>query len=404
MFKKTSVQYKDWGLNTAPFRYSFTFTKGEVGVELEMEGDNLPTGISAGKKMPTRWNTVNDGSLRASDGINPGGREYVLASPVERDEYEIMIRHIFRVLEETGAEVILSNRTSTHIHIDISKLLINQIVSFIVLWNIFEEAIVNSCGDSRIGNLFCLRTKDCSQAIEAFQRGIQKGLSFNIGENHKYLACNYYAMPHYGSLEFRCWPGADNPDQVISWIKFLLSLKDYAITHHANPELIGMAISENSPSQIFERICQDSDNMLFYNSVMSVPENEANFDKMGKEGYRRVQSLSYVLPWRDLEDEINKVFIPNPFLKPAVKKTHVGLRVDAIPNPPPPQRVSLAAHQEAMDRALSIARNSVRFPQPTAEQTLATARQAVNRARGATPTDMDWLRNINIPEAIIDDF
>lgn len=313
MFKNTKKEFKDWSLNKPPFRGNFQYDGGEVGIELEMEGDNLPTGISTGKKLPVRWDTVNDGSLRASDGINPGGREYVLSAPVERDQVETVVKHIFRVLDEHGSEVILSNRTSTHIHINISNLLVNQIVSYIILWNIFEEAVVNSCGDTRIGNLFCLRTKDCSRAVEALQRGIQQDLIFDIGENHKYLACNYYAMSRYGSLEFRCWPGADNPDEVVSWVKFLLALKDYALTNHENPELIGMAISENSPSQIFERICQDSNNMTFFNKVMETEENVGRFDQMGKEGYRRVQALSYVLPWRELEEEFKKTYIPNPF-------------------------------------------------------------------------------------------
>ncbi len=343
MFKniKSGNQYKDWNLNKPPFKPYFAYERGEVGIELEMEGDNLPTGVSAGKKMPARWNTTNDGSLRASDGINAGGREYVLNRPVEREEVEIMLRHFFRVLDEMDSQVILSNRTSTHIHINISDLLINQIVSFIVLWNIFEEAVVNSCGETRIGNLFCLRTKDCSQAIESLELGLKAGLAFNIGENHKYLACNYYAMVRYGSLEFRCWPGADNADQVMSWVKFLLALKDYAIANHANPELIGMSISENSPSQIFERICQDSDNMAFFEHVMSTPENVDRFDQMGKDGYRRVQSLSYCLPWRNLEDEFNKTYIPNPFQGSSKKKVgmsteHLDRYFEAIENVPRP--------------------------------------------------------------------
>lgn len=319
MFKKSKNRYEGWTLNRPPFKHAFAYEKGEVGIELEMEGDNLPTGISAGKKLPARWNTVNDGSLRASDGTSPGGREYVLNQPIERDEVEIMVRHIFRVLEETGSNVILSNRTSTHIHINISNLLINQIISYIILWNIFEEAIVNSCGDSRIGNLFCLRTKDCSRAVEALQLGLKNNLNFAIGENHKYLTCNYFAMSHYGSLEFRCWPGADNADEVISWVKFLIALKDYAVNNHANPEFIGMAISENSPSQIFETICRDSDNMAFFEHVMNTPENLSRFDIMCKEGYRRVQALSYSLPWAELEDEIKKVYVPNPFRQPKKK-------------------------------------------------------------------------------------
>lgn len=387
MFKtKPKDRFANWQLNRPPFKSSFAYEKGEVGIELEMEGDNLPSGISAGKKMPARWNTVADGSLRASDGRSQGGREYVLAEPIERQDVEQMVRHIFRVLDETGSNVILSNRTSTHIHINISNLLINQIISYIIFWNIFEEAIVNSCGETRVGNLFCLRTKDCSRAIEALQQGIQQGLSFVIGENHKYLSCNYYAMPHYGSLEFRCWPGADNADQVISWVKFLLALKDYAITNHANPEFIGMAISENSPSQIFERICQDSDNMTFFNEVMSCPENINRFDIMCKEGYRRVQSLSYVLPWNELEDEFNKLYIPNPFKDGSSKKKSPN-RIE-LNTPPMPTTIS-SATRRVFDATRRAAETGATNPWSQAAADVLWTTEGPRRTARIEPTPFD---------------
>lgn len=123
----------------------------------------FPASVGPVSKFSTFWNIHNDGSLRSPDGITPGGREYVLASPAPREEVRPLLDQLFKTFDDTGARIILSNRTSTHVHINISDLKINQIVSFMVLWNVFEEALVNWCGEERVGNLFCLRTKDCSR-------------------------------------------------------------------------------------------------------------------------------------------------------------------------------------------------------------------------------------------------
>jgi hypothetical protein len=317
MFNTRSQSRRGRIFSAPPFRYNTEF-KGDIGIEMEMEGFNLPSRVVNKKRsLGVRWNIVGDGSLRAPGGLqaregNNTPYEYVLSEPCTLETLGPIVNQLFDTFDANDTEIIHSNRTSTHVHINVSELRVNEITSFIILWNIFEDALVNWCGDDRIGNLFCLRTRDCPTALESFEDGLKADLSFRIPEGSKYLACNYHAMQRYGSLEFRCMAGATNAKSVIDWATFLLAMREYAVEHYKNPEIIGMALSEDSPSRMLERICEMASLPHLYDEILSAVGNE-DIDDMCKRGYRRVQSLSYALPWYDLQEDIYKVSIPNPF-------------------------------------------------------------------------------------------
>ena len=131
-------------------------TGGDIGIELEIEGRNLPRGpaVRGGPKMAPKsgalWTVHDDGSLRGESA------EYVLSTPVFKEEVKPCLDHIWGKLSNDVTEVIPSNRTSTHVHINAQGLRLNQFVSWIVLWTMYEEAMVSVCGEERKSNHFCL--------------------------------------------------------------------------------------------------------------------------------------------------------------------------------------------------------------------------------------------------------
>ena len=74
-------------LKTNYYNYLFTdyigvsASKGEIGIEVEVEGRGLPNAV-------TGWNVVPDGSLRGESA------EYVLRQPVPRDKYEDTLNNL----------------------------------------------------------------------------------------------------------------------------------------------------------------------------------------------------------------------------------------------------------------------------------------------------------------------
>src|SRR5690606_205715 len=129
----------------------------------------------------------------------------------------------------------LSNRCSTHVHINSSDMYVNEQTSFIVLWTMFEQALINWCGEDRVGNLFCLSNKDTNGiTIEDWRNALLTG-GFTFNNNHKYSALNLGNYSNLGTFELRCMRGVTNPDTLMPWITFLLQLKKEAQSTYRDP-------------------------------------------------------------------------------------------------------------------------------------------------------------------------
>lgn len=313
--------------NTPPF--SNTMFAGEVGIELEYDGDNLPRATPIVKGGPA-WVAKEDGSLRGSAGGDQrGGIEYVLSEPCSREQVRPMLTQLFDFMDKSQAEFIISNRTSSHVHVNVSQMKINEVTSMIILWAIFEEALANWCGENRVGNHFCLRGKDCSVAVDAYYQGLTDSqFRFNIPEGAKYMACNYRALQAYGSLEFRTFGGCDDINRLDLWIKFLLALKDYSRTVMNNPEIIPQTFSERGAEQVLRDICELGRIPQFANQVLEMSENH-DMRGMTYSALRNFQKLCYCLDWTKLLPEFYKDFIPSPF-KMKMKPETTGMRLEAL--------------------------------------------------------------------------
>lgn len=277
---------------------------GEVGIEIEVEGKNLPT------EMQYSWSIHQDGSLKS---LKPGDQtaEYVLRKPVARDKVGNVLRYFDKNWAEAGAIAHESLRTSVHVHLNFQKHTQVEAVNMAVLWYIFEEPLVAWCGEDRVNNLFCLRADDAEAVILQLISAIRNGsMVQHLGDNIRYAALNMAALSKYGSIEIRSLRGTVDTQVIEAWVKVLLKLKDAAVSYE-NPIKIIQDFSSYGPEEFAVKVLgEEFVEALGFKNNWASPWN----------GMRLAQDLAYATQWvKPVEKQLNglglaayPVYIPGP--------------------------------------------------------------------------------------------
>ena len=122
--------------------YENRVVNADFGVEIEVEGFNLPLKI-------TGWNTHNEGSLRGE------GREFVTRGAVTREGLAKCMYFLKKTLEQNNSIVAeQSHRASTHIHINMQERSAFDVLGSVVIFSLLEPLFMRLCGPNRDGNLF----------------------------------------------------------------------------------------------------------------------------------------------------------------------------------------------------------------------------------------------------------
>ena len=221
--------------------YGLKKTDGEIGIEVEIEG----TGVQ--NINVTGWNTVGDGSLRGE------AAEFVLRRPVAFKKAPEYLFRLHKALEGQ-VNIVDSDRCGVHIHINCQELNFKQTLNFIILFLIFEQMLVNYCGEAREGNLFCLRSSDAEAIIVALNRAAAlNSFSKMQNNNYRYAAINLYALSKYGSLEFRSLSTPRDVRTIEIWINLLHQIFEKS-KHFNNPSDIIEAVSFQGPYEFARAI------------------------------------------------------------------------------------------------------------------------------------------------------
>lgn len=300
---------------------------GKIGLELEIEGARLPNDGHLERVVApvtkASWTAVRDGSLRGE------ALEYILNRPCNEDEIDDLLEGLFEGFKQRGSVIENSNRCSTHVHINVQGLKVNQLTSIIALWSTFEEALIRWCGEERKTNHFCLSARDAHQnGIRAWQALLKNGYHGN-DRNLKYSALNILPLWDKGSFEFRCGAAANDPVRPAMWAKFLYRMCDFAAKMYSNPQLLGNDLSERGGLDMFRGLADAE----FFKQVFDMFENDKpRFDEACMEGFRNAQSIVYGFPWQDWVELCNREYVPNPFGK-ATKKVRARPAWMAEPEP-----------------------------------------------------------------------
>lgn len=252
----------------------------EIGMEIELEGCNLPVA----ENFNNYWRVAGDGSLRGENA------EYVNTRPVARDRVGSALLYLYKRLEHS--EIVDSGRAGIHVHINCQYMTVTQVYNFICLYLLFEDMLVDYCGESRKGNHHCLRVKDAEYLIE-YLRGIIVNRDWESFHSNaiRYASINVAALHKFGSLEFRAMRSPVEQEVIETWVGILLNLKDYAIKTVNPPELLNQ-FSYNGVEKLLEDVF--GDNLRHLNNTEQQRQNIL-------EAMWRVQDIAYAeVDWEQL--------------------------------------------------------------------------------------------------------
>lgn len=302
-------------------------TKGEVGIEIEVEGNKFPKppgmeGTHVATKMPglNYWSYVHDGSLRGHDNA-----EYILTKPIDFNKSSDAIAELYGALATFGSVVDDSNRTSVHVHLNCQEFHLNRLTSFMALWFTFEEVLTAWCGEHRVGNLFCLRAKDAPAIIAQLRRFIKQDGASPLSEHLHYAGLNAHALHKFGSLEVRTLRGCSDPQTVLDWLSILERLYKLS-AEFEDPRSICALFSSEGPMAFFENVLGDSTSIV----RGAIDFNDDQIRDSMYDGVRLAQDLCYCRDWSEYKAVKLK---PDPFsrnLKTVAKKLQLQTPTPSI--------------------------------------------------------------------------
>lgn len=190
-------------------------TPGDVGVELEIEGVNLPQSLEG-------WHVKPENSLRGE------AFEYITRGAATLEQLQGLMKHLNKYMTRESTKVIFSVRESTHIHVNMQRVRMHDIYGFILLFTILEPVLLRICGNDRNGNLFCLpayETGDLAAFIGNLNRDIQGGM-FTRHNRGKYANLNLDCLYNFGTVEVRGFPLSIAVQDICQWAEWLVNIRD----------------------------------------------------------------------------------------------------------------------------------------------------------------------------------
>lgn len=188
----------------------------KLGLELEVEAE----GRRSWQEIEG-WVLKDDHSLR-------NGKEYVTRGTVNPQGVESAISTATTALVEMGA--VTSIRTGFHLHLDVTDLDVSELVAFLCIYMVLEDAIFRYAGREREALLFCQRMTDVPYMLEKM-RGIagcqdkDAFLSMLPTENLRYCGLNMHPLCTFGTVEFRQLPMSLNPNYILDFIEVVILMK-----------------------------------------------------------------------------------------------------------------------------------------------------------------------------------
>lgn len=265
--------------------YNLEARKGEIGLEIECEGDRLPQYNS-----PV-WRSELDSSLKKA-----GSFEYVLNQPILREEVPFALKELEDAIKKNKGSIDESVRAGVHVHLNVQTLTLIQVFNLVTTYMILENLLVKFCGENREGNLFCLRTSDARFLSHAVISAIKsRHISSLYTDNIRYASVNLKALREYGSLEFRAMRSTPNFAAISLWIDFLSKVKDYAVTME-HPEAIAFHFSELGPDRFVKHVFGNLD----------VFERDDQFITILRDGVNNAQDIAFCIDWKTfVKREVN---------------------------------------------------------------------------------------------------
>lgn len=192
------------------------------GVEIELEG--IERGI-AGLRY---WNQEQDGSLRDN------GREFIFKSPYSIEESTLALTELKDAFKERGIKPKATNLTSTHIHVDVRDLTVQQLLNFVACIMVVEDDLAEASGEDRKNNYFALTTSESDHRKRELMKvrtdaDFKRFVEIQMRTDVRYCGINFISIAQHGSLEIRYLGGQADPTKVLPWLNFYKRLKALSV-------------------------------------------------------------------------------------------------------------------------------------------------------------------------------
>lgn len=151
-------------MNTVAQLMGMALKEGDLGIEIETEAKER-------YKIPVipGWINKPDGSLRNF------GVEYVSDGPTSignlRKHLETWKTALGALHDKLDPDSI---STSVHVHVNVQPLTPMQTLVYYITSVLFEDVMSRFAGPDRVGNLFCLRTKDAENHFTNLRSNVSK--------------------------------------------------------------------------------------------------------------------------------------------------------------------------------------------------------------------------------------
>jgi hypothetical protein len=241
------------------------------GIEYEIEGIYAYHGSSTYAQM------VEDSSLRNN------GREFItvpgtLLNQLDWfDKIHSKIEYIIGDKPDTTAYPPHSERTSTHVHVNVLNLTMTKLAQFVRLYILFEPYFFSKVEPSRKDNIYCVPLY-----YTALPEIYHTSITYQVPKWHKYTAFNLLPIAKQGTIEFRHLQGTNEKSEVEGWLRTLKQLYDYNLENNIDFNLVlndldgvakvfkGMFQQENVSMELFKDTVLDVKLSLAKNSVSSL--------------------------------------------------------------------------------------------------------------------------------------
>lgn len=210
-----------------------------TGIEVEIEGTE---NTYFPENQGFAWRITDDHSLQR-------GREYVLVAPLAGNQLTKAINALFY-----GAKIVRNVTSSTHIHIDMLESSTGEatLQTLTLLVFVLEAGIFALTERARQWCGYCNMLSTAPDAIVGAILNAKEEDGFSelsrISSNpaidgNRYFGFNVLALAEHGSVEFRYFPTATSPEELIGWVKLCQSFKKAAI--ELNPEQLIRIINDD---------------------------------------------------------------------------------------------------------------------------------------------------------------
>ena len=254
-----------------------------IGIEIEMEGQNLNFPNNPG------WFMKGDGSLRGDS------MEYIIRGAKKPEDVPKYLDKLIRALminnlERGVAPAVLtpSDRCGVHIHVNVQHNTFFEVFNFIFLYLMLEKVLVEYCGESRTGNLFCLRSSDAEYFIDKMimcRKNSDFEHLFPGRDTLRYASVNPGAIYKFGSVEFRALRTPKDLTTIYEWVKILLRVKDASIQMLDDPADAIEGYSKYGEDRYFDLIMGDMAPVL--------RKKVKDIDQKMLDGMRLTQDIAY---------------------------------------------------------------------------------------------------------------